>query len=265
MDIDDDLFTQALGPGGLDIVHAQHVDHGGAHIARDAADARDGHDDDRQGHVPQRVQRHLKAAAGEARRPHAADGEDRDLHRKDEDGEQGDDKARQAVADDRSNLNDLVEHGVLAYGGRNAERHRDDEREQHGEHVQHDGIRHRRADDIDHLLLILRGIAEVAGEHVADPVDVLLDQRAVQAEAFTGSLIQLFILVGLHVGFCVAQHHGHGIAGHHFIDKEHQDGNDEKHEYNVDQSFQQISAFSHLYPPIQNLICFKRTGGTPAK
>ena len=99
-------------------------------------------------------------------------------------------------------------------------------------------------------LLILGGIAKVPGEHIADPPDVLDDQGAVQAQVFPSLIVQPLIGVRLHVGLCVAQHHGHGVAGHNFIDKEHQDGNDEENEHNIDKSLQQISAFSHLNPPI---------------
>ena len=250
MDIDNHFFPQALGPGGLDVIHAQHVDHGGPHIPGDAANARNGHDNHRQGHVPQGVQGRLQGVALKPSRSHAADGENGDLHREGENGQQGNDEAGQAVANNGDHLDGLVEDAVLAHCGGNAKGYSNEEGDQHRDQVEHHSVQHRGADHVDDILLILGGIAKVPGEHIANPPDVLDDQGAVQAQVFPSLIVQPLIGVRLHVGLCVAQHHGHGVAGHNFIDKEHQDGNDEENEHNIDKSLQQISAFSHLNPPI---------------
>ena len=223
VDVDDRLFPQALGARGLDIVHAQHVDHLGADIAGDAADARDGHDDDGQRHVPQRIQHIGGAGAGEAGAADAADREDRDFDRKGEDEQQRDDKAGQAVAHNRDDLHKLIKEGVLVHGGGNAQRDGDDKHDDHGQRVEHQGVHHRRADDLDDLLLVLGRVAKVAGQHVADPDQVLHHERLVQAELCACAVVQFEIIVRPHIVLRIAQHHGDRVAGHGFVDEEHQD------------------------------------------
>lgn len=72
-EIDDDLFAQALGTGGADIVHAERFDHGGADVAGHAAERADRHDEHRQRHIVDLVEERTEAGEVIARRLHAED------------------------------------------------------------------------------------------------------------------------------------------------------------------------------------------------
>ena len=223
MHVDDRLFLQALGPGGFDVVHAQHVDHLGADVTGDGADTRNGHDDDRQSHMPQGIHRHLECVTLKAWCSHAADREDRDLDGKSEDEQKGDDEAGQAVTHNGDYLHELVKDRVLAHGGGDTQRNGNNKGYDHGQGVEHQGVEHRGADDIHDLALVLGGVAKIAGEHVADPDQILDHQRFVQAQFLAGTVIQSLVGFGLHAVAGFTQHHGNRVAGHGFVDEEHQD------------------------------------------
>ena len=250
MHVDDRLFLQTFGPGGFDVVHAQHVDHLGTHIAGDGTDARNGQYDHRQCHMPQGIQHQFHPAAAETGRSYAADGEDRDLDSKGKDEKQRNDKAGQTVAHNGNDLHELIEHRVLAHGCGNAQRDGDGKSHQHGQGVEHQGVEHRGADNVHNLALVLGGVAKVAGEHIADPDQVLDHQRFVQAQFLAGTVIQSLVGFGFHAVSGCTQHHGDRIAGHGFIDEKHQDGDDKEYKYDIDKSFDQITAFAHwVFPP----------------
>ena len=124
----------------------------------------------------------------------------------------------------------LSNTAVLAHGGGNAQRDRDDKHHHHGQGVEHQGVEHRGADDLHHLTLVLGGIAKVAGEHIADPDQILDHQRLVQAQFLAGAVIQSLVGFGFHAVAGLAQHHGDRVAGHGFVDEKHQDRNDKEYE-----------------------------------
>ena len=68
---------------------------------------------------------------------------------------------------------DVVERRVLPHGADDPGGHADEHREQGRERGQLEGDRHERPDDLPGRLIVPVGLAEVAREHLAEPVDVL--------------------------------------------------------------------------------------------
>ena len=99
-----------------------------------------------------------------------------------EDEHDADPEDRRGVADDAEDADAGVHRGVAAATGDPAERDADDEGEDEGAERQREGRAALVADDVEHRPVVADGLAEVEAGDVAEVLEVLHDERPVEAE-----------------------------------------------------------------------------------
>ena len=176
VDDDDAPFAQSLGARRADVVLAQGLDHGGAHVAGVTADAGDGQAGHRQDEEARRVP--------EARRAHGAhaaggqhaedDGEDHDQQQRQPEGGHGD-------AGEGQQVDGVIGLRIGPPRRRDARRQSDGEGQEEAGSEQDEGVAERRPQHHQHRLGVQARVAKVAGQRRAEPVDVALEDGPVEA------------------------------------------------------------------------------------
>ena len=154
-------MAQAKGAGGADVVLTQHLQHGGAHHARQISDPAKPHGEGRQHKVPGLIPE-ISRLAGADHRKQAP------FHRKQQQHPDGHHKRRHGDGADRDNAGHLVQQAVAAHGGKAAKRNRQDRRPAQRGQAKDDRLRQHLADHRRHRSVGEHVAAQITLQHVAD-------------------------------------------------------------------------------------------------
>ncbi|MNM82775.1 hypothetical protein D3C81_948150 [compost metagenome] len=171
-------------------------------------------------------------------------------------------EARHGQHQDREGTRHIVRRGVLADCRQHADRQRHRQRHGQGQHAQREGRGDARHHHPQHRLALPQRLAQVAMQHdIADPVQVLLPHRAVEAERADQ------VIAGARIGADVvlAQHQVDHVARHQPRDDEHDDAGEDQRRQQRQQAAQEIGA--HGRPPcvgpdcgVAPVVAFGNTG-----
>ena len=208
--------AHALGAGSTDVVGAENFQHGGALGTRDAGEhveaLRDGGQNialpgavicGRENAPAQTAQQHEHGAYPECRSGNADHGE---------------------------NTDGVIAEAVVLDSGQNAHGNGQNQRDQHGQQAQLDGVGNGCEETLGNVAAGVPGGTKVAGEQVLDVVGKLNEERIGDAEGFTGFLNQFRRSIG-------AEHNGNRIAGGHVHNAIYQKDNGNHDGNHVSQSF----------------------------
>ena len=180
--VDDHVFGQALGPGGQDVVLAQHLEHGRAQKARHAGQTPEGINEYGQQQMPAQVgqlaqgRKHGIVHGGQAgnRQYGPVDAEK-------EHEQQGQPEAGHGEADKDQHRGGAVEQSALAPGRDDADGHGDGQGEHQRNDVHGKGQGQPLADLVpDGPVVAGEGLAEVEADELAEPIHILHGQRPVE-------------------------------------------------------------------------------------
>ena len=164
---------------------------------------------------------------------HAADRQPGEAHAEPEDEEDAEPEGRRRYADEHGDGDQLVLPAVLPDGGDDAE----EDAEDAGEDERRAGKEKRRIEALPELdddrLVEDVGAAEIAGQDVADPDQVLLGQRPVEAEL----LVQRLHVFGRGEG---AEDGMRGVAGNQPDDEEDDDADAEDHRHDHQETAERV-------------------------
>ena len=208
-------LAQALGAGGAHKVFTQHFQHGRAGDARQDGGLHHGQGHGRQ---DQRLQGGPPAAAdllGPAGK--AAGGKPLQLHRKQQDQQDGEPEVGDGDADLRQAHGAHIAQLVVVRCGIDAGQQGQHGGQQHGHHRQGDGDGQALQHQLQHGRAVGVAVAHLALEQAGDPVGVALPGGLVQAQLLGHGLH------GFRVGVRAQQHLGH-VAGQDFQHTEHHHG-----------------------------------------
>ena len=245
--VDDDLLPHALVPGGLDVVHAQRVDHGGADVTGHAAQGAEGHDDKRQGEVIELIPERAHAGILGAGRSHAADREPAQQHGEDVNKHQGDDVDRDTVTDDGEDLGEVIKLAALVHRAVDAQGNGDAQGKDGGKDVDEDRVADGRQDHFHYVLLEVGRVTEIALQQAVELACLLVGRQAhpsgvthqdiiVQAHLFPQFLIHAFIDFGLEGFLHTLQLVSGRVAGDQIIQTVHQEGDNEEYQDQIGDS-----------------------------
>ena len=227
----DAALFEALGAGGAHIVALQRLEHGAARVAHDhagdgVAEHEGRHDRRRKALAP------ILPRADIARRRQPAE-----RHGEEEDQHDAEPEVRRRDAPQRQHVDGVVDPGVALDRRDDAGGDADQERDRH----RHDGEleRHRQLlqDQLHHRLLQPHRLAEVAGEHALDPVQVLDRDRLIEAVLAPDLLDHRRVAL-------LARHDQRRIAGQELLQRE----DDHRHEEQRRQKLHEPAADEGEHP-----------------
>ena len=260
-------LAHAARARGIHVVHRQRADHVGAHEPQEHAGGQQAERDRRQHRVGQQVAEDRRIAEPEGvdevdaggvvqpgelqldpdRRP-PGHGQPAQADREDQLEQEAGEEHRRRVAEDREDPEDGVGPLVAQVGGEHAERDADDERHDERVERQLEGRGAVAGEEIDDGLVVGERGAEVAGEHLAEVLEVLDDQRPVVA----GLLDALLQLIRRQAA---AERGGDRVAGGPHEQEHHRDQDEDRREDQQepdDDEAQQLVAARGL-PPLRRL------------
>ncbi len=158
---------QTLGPGGANVVRSQDLQHAGAGQAHKR----------RGGIITQGNDRHDKMKGRVA----AGNGQPAQHHPENDDHDQAEPKRRHGLSQHRKGQGGAVNPGIWPNGGQNAERDGHDDGKQQGTDAQGHGHADPFANHCGHGLFHIGGFTQIPLQGPADPLDILHNQRSIEA------------------------------------------------------------------------------------
>ncbi|CAM2160627.1 hypothetical protein PT2222_80211 [Paraburkholderia tropica] len=188
---------RALRARGQHVLAADFLEEGVLREDRDDREVAHHRSRDRQHHVPQIIE-HLadraevvEVVGGEAaHRKHLPEGAAAEHHQQ----QHAEHEAGNRVAREHQHARDGVEARAVAHGFRNAKRHRDQIREDHGPQAERDRHRQLLANHLPHARVLIVRLAEIEGGVVLEHHHVARERRFIEAEL----LLDLLDLLRVH-------------------------------------------------------------------